>query len=92
MKEAGGKVKQGEKSHIVVFWKWLVKENKENREIEKIPHLQYYWVFEINLQVEGLESKRKEVSFEHDTIEKAKEIYKRYINCPDYTIYSGRAV
>ncbi|HER2025582.1 ssDNA-binding domain-containing protein [Bacillus infantis] len=92
IKEAGGKVKMGEKSHIVVFWKWLEKENEENGKIEKIPYLRYYRVFEINSQVEGLESKRKEVSFDHDPIEKAEEIYKGYINCPDYTFYSGRAV
>ncbi|KON83483.1 antirestriction protein [Sporosarcina globispora] len=92
IKEAGGKVKKGEKSHIVVFWNWLEKENEERGEIEKIPYLRYYRVFEINSQVEGLESKRKEIVFDHDPIEKAEEIYKGYINGPDYTFYPGRAV
>lgn len=92
IQEAGGKVKKGEKSHIVVFWNLLEKENEQNGEIEKIPYLRYYRVFEINSQVEGLESKRKEQSFNHDPIEKAEEIYKGYVNAPDYTFYSGKAV
>lgn len=92
IQEAGGKVRKGEKSHIVVFWKWLEKEDEESGKVEKIPYLRYYRVFEINSQVEGLESKRKETSFDHDPIEKAEAIYKDYINAPDYTFYSGKAV
>lgn len=92
IQEAGGKVRKGEKSHIVVFWKWLEKEDEESGKVEKIPYLRYYRVFEINSQVEGLESKRKETSFDHDPIEKAEEIYKGFINAPDYTFFSGKAV
>jgi antirestriction protein ArdC len=92
IQEAGGKVRKGEKSHIVVFWKWLEKEDDESGKVEKIPYLRYYRVFEVNSQVEGLESKRKEMSFDHDPMEKAEEIYKGYINAPDYTFYSGKAV
>ncbi|TDK58187.1 DUF1738 domain-containing protein [Bacillus salipaludis] len=92
IQDAGGKVKKGEKSHIVVFWKWIEKENEESRDIEKIPYLRYYRVFEINNQVEGLKSKKKETTFDHDPIEKAEEIFKEYNNSPDYTFYSGRAV
>jgi len=92
IKDAGGKVKKGEKSHIIVFWKWLEKEDAESGEVQKIPFLRYYRVFEINSQVEGMESKRKEMTFDHDPIEKAEEIYKGYMNSPDYTFYSGQAV
>jgi antirestriction protein ArdC len=92
IKEAGGKIKKGEKSHMVVFWKWLEKEDKESGEIEKIPYLRYYRVFEINTQVEGLQSKRQETTFDHNPIEKAEDIYKGYINAPDYTFQSGKAV
>lgn len=92
IQEAGGKVRKGEKSHIVVFWKWLEKEDEESGKVERIPYLRYYRVFEINSQVDGLESKRKETSFDHDPIGKAEEIYKDYINAPDYTFYSGKAV
>lgn len=92
IQEAGGKIKKGEKSHIVVFWKWLEKEDEESGEVQKIPYLRYYRVFEINTQVEGLKSKREEMTFNHNHIEKAEEIYKGYINSPDYTFYSGQAV
>ena len=89
--EAGGKVKKDAKSHIVVFWKWLEKENEEGKK-EKIPFLKYYRVFEINTQVEGLQSKRETDTFDHDPIEKAEDIYKGYINSPDYTFLPGQAV
>ena len=88
--EAGGKVKKGSTGHIVVFWKWLEKED-ESGEIEKIPMLRYYKVFEINTQVEGLESKRKTETFEHDPLEEAENIIKGYINSPDYTFKPGQA-
>ncbi|PPA68733.1 ArdC family protein [Jeotgalibacillus proteolyticus] len=92
IKEAGGKVKKGEKAHIVVFWKLLEKEGKDSDKTEKVPLLRYYKVFEINNQVEGLNSKREQKTFNHDPIEKAEEIYKGYLHSPDYTFYSGRAV
>ena len=31
-------------------------------------------------------------TFEHDPIQKAEDIFKGYINCPDYTFKSGKAV
>src|SRR5699024_10014589 len=54
IKEAGGRVKKGEKSQIVIFWKWIKTEDEEKEEEKKIPLLRYYRVFEINTQVEGL--------------------------------------
>ena len=48
IKEAGGKVKKGSKPYIVVFWKWLEKGDEESGEVQKIPFLRYYRVFEIN--------------------------------------------
>jgi antirestriction protein ArdC len=89
IEEAGGKVKKGAKSQIVVFWKWLEKE--EDGKIEQIPLLRYYRVFEINTQVEGLESKREVETFEHDPIEEAENIFQGYINCPTYSYRPGRA-
>lgn len=88
---AGGKVKKGEKGHIVVFWKWIEKEDEETGETVKIPFLRYHKVFEINNQVEGLESKRKIEHFQHDPIEEAENIIKGYKNSPTYTHYSGSA-
>ncbi|MDP4084700.1 MAG: zincin-like metallopeptidase domain-containing protein [Bacillota bacterium] len=88
--EAGGKVKKGAKSEIVVFWKWLEKENEEGK-TEKIPLLRFYRVFEINTQVEGLNSKREVVTFEHNPVEKGENIHKGYINSPSYSFHSGKA-
>ncbi|MFB4165630.1 ArdC-like ssDNA-binding domain-containing protein [Alteribacillus sp. JSM 102045] len=59
MQEAGGKVKKGEKSQMVVFWKWIEVEDENTEEVKQIPLLRYYRVFEIGSQVEGLERKRK---------------------------------
>ncbi|MBU4642907.1 ArdC family protein [Bacillus toyonensis] len=91
VQEAKGKVKKGAKSEIVVFWKWLEKEDKETGNIEKIPMLRYYKVFNIN-QCEGIESKRKEEeTFEHNPIEDAENIVKGYVNSPSLSWNSGRA-
>ncbi|CCW08357.1 MULTISPECIES: ArdC-like ssDNA-binding domain-containing protein [Bacillus] len=91
VQEAKGKVKKGAKSEIVVFWKWLEKEDKVSGDVEKIPMLRYYKVFNIN-QCEGIESKRKEEeTFEHNLIEEAENIVKGYINSPSLSWNSGRA-
>ncbi|MGM0867393.1 MAG: ArdC-like ssDNA-binding domain-containing protein [Bacillota bacterium] len=90
IKEAGGKVKKGAKSQLVVFWKWVEKEDEERGEIEKIPYLRYYRVFDINTQVEGLESKREEVEYHHTPIEKAEDLYMGYKT--DVTFHLGKAV
>jgi antirestriction protein ArdC len=48
--KSGGKVKKGEKAHLVVFWKWFEKEfeaEDEETEVRKIPMLRYYHVFNI---------------------------------------------
>jgi antirestriction protein ArdC len=78
--EAGGKVKKGAKSEIVVFWKWIEKE--ENGEKERIPLLRYYNVFNVLTQAEGLESKREEQTFDHNPIEACENIIKGYIGKP----------
>lgn len=53
----GGKIRRGEKSSFVVFWKLLEKEPEEDTEGKKqvIPILRYYRVFHVE-QVEGVES------------------------------------
>ena len=53
IEEAGGKVKKGEKSSVVVFWSFIdVKETNANGELEekKIPMLRYYNVFHVETQ------------------------------------------
>lgn len=52
----GGKIKKGEKSNMVVFWKWLDVEDEETKKMEKIPLLRYYNVFHID-QCEGIKAK-----------------------------------
>lgn len=55
--DLGGKVRKGEKSEIVVFWKMLEKEdtNKDGKTVTKyIPYLKYCNVFHIS-QVDGVE-------------------------------------
>ncbi|MCP3029618.1 ArdC family protein [Halobacillus sp. A5] len=91
IKEAGGKVKKGETSHMVVFWKILNVEDQETEEEKKIPLLRYYRVFEVGSQVEGLETKRTVETFEHDPIEEAERVKEGYFNGPSYSFVSGRA-
>jgi len=86
--EQGGKVKKGEKSQIVVFWKMLKTEEEE----KEIPYLRYYSVFEINTQCEGLKSRRKHCeTYEHDPITEAEKIKEGYTDCPPITFKAGKA-
>lgn len=93
--EAGGKVKKGEKSQIVVFWKlskFKEKDEETGEEEEiKVPLLRYYRVFKVGEQTEGIEPKRKEIEFNHDPIQEGENIIKGYINKPDLTYKSGGA-
>jgi antirestriction protein ArdC len=90
--EAGGKVRKGEKGQIVVFWKWIERENEETGEQEQIPFLRYYKVFDIEKQAEGLESKREKETFDHDPIDSAQRTVEGYIDAPVVSHQSGRAV
>lgn len=80
--EAGGRVKAGAKSQIVVFWKKLEREDKKTGETETFFLLRYYRVFEINTQCEGLTSKRNTQTFEHNPIEEAEALIASYPNQP----------
>ena len=52
----GGSIRKGEKARMVVFWKFIEKENEETHEMETVPFLRYYNVFHID-QCEGLKSR-----------------------------------
>lgn len=78
--ESGGKVKKGEKGHIVTFFKMKEKED-ENGKVKQMPLLRYYTVFEINSQCEGLTSKRPQGE-EKPRIEEAEKIKRDYADCP----------
>ena len=54
--DAGGKVRKGEKSQMVVFWKWIETEDEETGEKKEVPFLRYYNVFHID-QCEGVAAK-----------------------------------
>ena len=80
--EAGGKVRKGEKSQMVVFWKWVEQEDEETGEKKEIPFLRYYNVFHID-QCEGIEAKHTtETAFpdEAETLAAAQEIIADYID------------
>jgi antirestriction protein ArdC len=60
--EAGGKVKKGEKSSLVVFWKFneVKKVNASgDEEVERIPMLRYFNAFHVATQTEGIKPKDK---------------------------------
>ena len=75
----GGRIKKGEKSEMVVFWKMNVIEekNSDGTTYEKtIPVLKYYNVFHIS-QVEGVEPLK--IENVNEKIQKAEEIILEYI-------------
>lgn len=78
--DIGGKVKKGEKSEIVVFWKILnVEETKDGKtEKKSIPLLKYINVFHVS-QVDGVEPKTAKL-IEHNPIEEAEQIKNDYAN------------
>ena len=59
--QEGGHVRKGEKARMVVFWKWLEKEDEETGEVEQIPYLRYYNVFHIE-QCEGIAARHMQTN------------------------------
>ena len=54
--QAGGRIKKGAKSQMVVFWKWIEQEDEETGEKKEVPFLRYFNVFHID-ECEGLTAK-----------------------------------
>ena len=52
----GGKVRKGEKAHMVVFWSFIKAKDEETGEDKEVPLLRYYNVFHID-QCEGIAPK-----------------------------------
>lgn len=80
---AGGHVRKGEKSKMVVFWKPFEKENEETGEVEMHFYLRYYNVFHLN-QCEGIKprwavSVTPASNLQPDAV--AERIVKNYVNC-----------
>lgn len=88
--KAGGKVKKGEKSSIVVFWKLLEKEDEETGEKVKIPLLHYYNVFRLD-QCEGIKPRKAEPLPETpaNADEQAEQIIADYLHRSGVTIQQG---
>lgn len=78
--QLGGKVRKGEKSEIVVFWKMhKVEELKDGEKVTKtIPLLRYYNVFHVS-QVDGVEPLAKSELVEHDPIADAEAVRIDYL-------------
>lgn len=74
----GGKIKKGEKSEIVVFWKMIPVEEEKDGVIERkvIPYLKYINVFHVS-QVDDVDPLNAE-QVEHDTIKEAEDIINNY--------------
>lgn len=87
IKEAGGKVKKGEKSSVVVFWKQIKVKETENTpdgpvEKEKlVPVLKYFNVFNLD-QCENIEPKywKPEEVVHTDPIAEAEDVVTGYID------------
>lgn len=86
--DLGGKIRKGEKSEIVVFWKILpIEEIQEDgtKLIKQIPLLIYINVFHIS-QVEGVEPLQKEELNDIEPIEKAENILLDYWTRENITV------
>lgn len=91
IKEAGGKVKKGARSQIIVFWKmWQTEDDASGEEI-KVPVLRYYKVFKVGEQTEGIEPKRELKTFDHNPIEEAEQLAEKYMDAPLITHEQGGA-
>ena len=85
---AGGKVKKGEKSSMVVFWKWIETEDAETGEKKEVPFLRYFNVFHID-QCEGVAAKHTtETAFPDgaEPLDAAQEIIYDYLSREGVTL------
>lgn len=89
----GGKIKKGEKSEFVVFWKLQetkVKDDKEIEKVKQVPLLRYYNVFHIS-QVENILPLPKTESFDTEPIEVAEKIIKDYVERENIILNIGES-
>lgn len=101
--EAGGNVRQGEKSTLIVFWKFLQVEDENNPDrTKKVPMLRYYRVFNVE-QCEGISYPTAwnanddpyywlyDVPVHTNTIPACDKIMDGYTDCPPITYGGNRA-
>ena len=88
VQENGGKVKDGAKSKVVVFWK-MMRQGEVNDEgeleVKMIPILRYYRVFNIN-DCEGIEPKHTKVNEDFNPIEEAEKVVNEYLTREDIKV------
>jgi len=58
--QEGGCIRKGEKSQMIVFWKWIETKDEETGEKKEVPFLRYYSVFNID-QCEELQPKHTQL-------------------------------
>jgi len=79
----GGHVKKGEKGTLIVFWKTrqIVQKDSETGEIDTIPLLRYYKVF----NVEQCEEIKYPVwkKADNNSIKRCEDVVSGYTNCPE---------
>jgi len=75
IKKAGGQVKKGEKSTMVVLWKFLKKTDKDTGEEKTIPFLRSFNVFNVKDQSEGIELKAVKEPNKDERDAKLEEIF-----------------
>jgi antirestriction protein ArdC len=88
--ELGGHVRKGERSEMVVFWKFLEIEDKETGEKKQIPFLKYSHVFNVE-QCEGLKlqpTAEGQAPRKTDPIKEAEAIVEKMPNRPRLQIDS----
>lgn len=95
--DEGGKIRRGEKGHMIVFWKWVDKKSgdmilmPDGREvIEQIPILKYYTVFHID-QTDSIKPRwEKPVTSPAVPDDKAEKILRDYVSRSGVTFVSRR--
>ena len=82
----GGCVRKGEKASLLVFWKFIEKEDEETGEIKQVPFLRYYNVFHID-QCDGIKAKyQRELTETANADETAEKIISEYAEREGVTI------
>lgn len=76
-----GKIKKGEKSSMIVFYKFIEKKDKDGEVVETFPLLKYFNVFHLS-QTEGIDTKLAdfEAKSDNEVIEDAERVVKDYVD------------
>jgi len=84
----GGYVRKGEKASMIVFWRWIDKEDEETGEVKQVPFLKYYSVFHLS-QCEGIKAKyAQELTTSASPDESAESVIAEYVAREGVTIES----